>query len=426
MKSFQSLAKFIVLAHSLLIARAEEPPSSGVTFCERVEKRIMAFEGQRGGSPFALAVRLVKENPGNETELLSSLGSDAISSSWEGDQEPYFRSQWLSDKTRRRQGGDSRRPLRVAVIISGQVRTMLEQDVRTGYRKIIQDLVNLKVQDTSEGSNVVKVFAYLDPIPGTTYRKSGEAHFVRQPWNPGYTIDRPSVEACLSSWGATSGFSLRFSGGVGEQFFPDAPAHCDMGGNVGAGSPQMHQFLKVGAAVAMMQHDEQAQGEKEGGQGWRYDVVVRLRPDFCPESVRRFVAVATAHAASAGAVVPFLIYDAAAVVPRWAAEALGSAWRTFGPRCRPDAPWEVRGIEACRDEGSEDEAAHQPATLWEALGERGGACLGGALETHFAALGAWSVDLHHFWQPRPDPRNSSNVGKGEPALRRPGGCAAFC
>jgi len=414
-----------------------------------------AFE-ETAGSPLHRAMQSVKDRPGDESALyaeLTRIAEDYSSMArWEAGLEPHFRRRWQREHKQRKAEGP--RPLRIAVIVSGQSRTMLEPDIVEGYRRIVSSLASLRAlekncrganledgQDSAlvnNNNNTVRVFAYLELTPGRTYQRSGDPHvpFHKRPkqppaWNPGYITDRKSVEAAISRWSPTGGFELQLfdpsrsaesMASPQQSVYPNAALDCD--GTVlrslkdeGRSPSQMMQFLKVAAAVNMMRRDEAQSGQ-------RFDVLVRLRPDLCAGSVDRFVSLATAYAAAVEARVPFLVYDAAAVVPRWAAGVLGSAWRTFGPQCIPDSRW----ANPCNPLAVNVAEAAQPAvpTAGAVEGAQSLQCMGGALETHFAALGAWALDLHYFWAPFPDMRNTSNLSPNEPALRRDRGCAAFC
>ena len=294
---------------------------------------------------------------------------------WSSNLEPYFRTQYDLGVTKPGIG--------VGLIVSGQVRTMLEPDMVAGYREVVKRL----------GASKVHIFAYLEPVPGQIYpyRKP------RAPWNPGYDITRELLHSSLESWGG-AGFELQLHGDVGNDgpFLPDAAASCGLSSSVVGRLPsQFHQFSKVAAAAAMLKRHESTRGR-------RFAMVVRLRPDLCPASFYEFLSVSSARASPPGARPVFTVYDAAAVMPRWALDAYASAWRTFaGGQCSPDPAW------------AETEVAAPSCHL------------GGALETHLVALGVEPVDLHYFWATADD-RNSSNLSTNEPALRRPDRCVAFC
>ena len=386
------------------------------SLCERVEER---REKQTDATLGLL--QAAGKRPGTESKLDTEL--DALSLSGLKDVlEPYFRS--LFDQTTRTcsEMGSSTRPL-IALLVSGDVRTMLEPEIVRGYQNLVARLLE---------SGDVRIFAYLNLDPGPTFSQSLAMpgfKFHDKKWAPPYDIDQPAVEAALGTWGANLGFELELH----QENHPLLPRLDD-----GSCGPQglkylaelasrnktlpgnFYQLAKVSASVAMMNRYESTSGRL-------FNAVARVRPDFCPASIERFLEfsiprvllpTSTGDPIESGGrgAVAFLINDAAAVLPRWAIGALSSAWRTLvGQRagCGLDPSWLT------------DEVVDMDAPGYPRAGVLG--CTPRrTLNAHFEAAGIVALDLHEFWaKSMPEGGIVPHLQPNEPSLRRPHGCAAF-
>lgn len=283
------------------------------------------------------------------------------------------------------------RPL-VCMILSGQVRTMLETDILNSYKSIVS-LVEGMGYD-------VHIFAYLELTPGRLYRRHFRDPKVSGPFIPQYEITQFTVEQGLEYLGASSHTLVIHD----EKMIPDISLECTVVDPIV--SSQAKQFLKVEAGFNMMKKYELKNNVK-------FDVVFRIRPDMCAYSIVKFVEFSLNHVVNT--LLVFIVKDTAAILPRWAADAYSSAWRTFIRGCPIDQMWEVAKEDTCND--SRDEEVN--------VGVKSPHCLGGSIDTHLIGLGVEVLDLHRFWVHRPDPKNSSNVAPHEPTLRRPHGCVSF-
>ena len=238
--------------------------------------------------------------------------------------------------------------LNIAVLVSGGVRTMLHTDAVADARSFFAWLK----QRRHVGS--VKVFAFLEPddvramshmgrrqerhaltgdeVRRRRRRRGGEREeflLMMAPNETDRALKRAQMETALRQWAVP--FELEVNRPVGgsrgfaklrHHLHPDVWQACgDAQGSLTT-SRSGHIFMgaKHEAATNMMKRAEAQHGAAT------FDVVIRLRPDLCHMRARPFFDYALERL-KAGWAMPMFIHDGAAVLPRWAADALAAAWR---------------------------------------------------------------------------------------------------
>merc|ERR1712183_1097487 len=117
--------------------------------------------------------------------------------------------------------------------------------------------------------------------------------------------------------------------------------------------------------------------------------------------------------------VPFLVYDVMAVLPRWAADAYANAWRGFAVNCDCDVQhaWLDEPM-ACLAHDGMDDVCQQHGHVGDLSPHScGTGCQGGDLLNFLTSIGVGGVDLHRYWA-------RTDVTQ-EPQLRRAAGCTFF-
>lgn len=226
---------------------------------------------------------------------------------------------------------------KIAILVTGHPRTMLEPSMAVEYREVLGDL--------GQRHASVEVFAFVDVSSQPwlqeslrQYHGDDEHKAAMRDWEP---LALDDVRGALLLWGVPFTLAEHHEGssaGVDAQgLHPDLEAAgCPRLGEVGKKIGV--QYAKVHAAAEMMKRAEVARGEP-------FDVVVRLRPDMCVRSLIDFFSFALAHTTRTS-MTPFLLTDHTAVFPRWATELYAGAWRVYGSRsgdisCDIDLAWEV-------------------------------------------------------------------------------------
>jgi hypothetical protein len=363
--------------------------SVGGDICERIKLRHEMWEGEHDDSLPAEHLRLVvRSHPGNETLLSFSVNNTDAFRLW-SNVEPFFVRN-MDDMMSLAQ----KPQLQIAVLVSGQVRTMLERDVIGGYTQITQWMKSLH--------HSVHIFAYLELNGGKLYRRHYLDPKVDGPFIPSdYVINMETVIQGLESLHGDTLTFVEHRSQESVNLFPNVPAECPHHSKI---TSQAEQFLKVAAAMNMVEKFEATHGTE-------FDIVLRIRPDMCPSSIVRFLQFSIQHIV-ANPLIVFIVKDAVAVLPRWSALAYASAWRTFIDGCPADSKWTTLG-------GNEESCSSQHDQINNLN------CLDGSIDTHLIGLGVETIDLHKFWVPVANLKNASVLKDNEPALRRPHGCVAF-
>lgn len=359
--------------HALIQARAS-------TICDRILERGSFMEENPAMLPTSPVYDVVQRHPGNET-LLDSALSQIDHQLIQSNMEPHFRDSYhIYAESRQHQTCPS--SVQLAVLVSGHMRTMLEADMVSKYAALLREW--------NATCGYVEVFAYLDL--DTEWKSVNEQR-----------IKALGVQAAFKTWGVP--FTFRDHHSTAQRsLLPDfEAAGCDP--ITGGHGTQVLQFAKVQAVTEMMK-------AAEDQRGCTFDVVVRMRPDMCIESLLRFFEFALRRT-NRRSLVSFLVYDAVAVLPRWMADAYASAWRSFGPNCNIDSAWR-------RPEERESICNAQRCGVGGPIEYK---CLGGGdLMAHLLLLGVGAVDLHWFWG-----GSSEGIARvdDEPKIRRLAGCEPF-
>lgn len=324
------------------------------------------------GSGYHRQLALKKLNPGADTtdnwlskELIPFFAHE-YRLACSGEHDPF-----IATNERRR---------KIAVLVSGHARTMVEPHVVSAYAAAMK------------GHNAsVEVFAYIDAgqvdSPGC-WRAAGT------PWGTPYSTCAKHVEEAVKAWSVP--FTLRLHGRrdgatTSSEHLPTDEARCQKldvsvtcGRRGGSGSRHhqaarhvrvlvncstqfLEQFTKLEAATVMME-------EAERTRGIRFDVVLRVRPDLCIERAAALLRTVLAKAGRCEREVTTW-HDVMAVYPRWAARAYASVWRT-DQLCEPPAPWLAASAVS-----NASRCSVQP---WRS---RGHAACGRGLYQHLGALG---------------------------------------
>mmetsp|Transcript_112860 Transcript_112860/g.205109 ORF Transcript_112860/g.205109 Transcript_112860/m.205109 type:complete len:389 (+) Transcript_112860:36-1202(+) len=201
-----------------------------------------------------------------------------------------------------------------AILMTGQVRTGIETKVIANLRRhVFKPLLS---RSSGNATFPVETFAFLEfTSGGFSWQPDVVGHRDRT-----RDINRSAVEKMLRGYGAK--YTLEEA--VGGHRQPDMTG-CIKGAGYGFAA----QWIKVHAAIQMMEEREQQLGEQ-------FEYVVRLRPDILLWNVIDLDPIKAIKQN-----VPFVCangggQDAVLSMKRWAAEALGSAWRTMADCNSPD------------------------------------------------------------------------------------------
>ena len=202
---------------------------------------------------------------------------------------------------------------RVAVLLVGGVRTLLDPPQLADLRKLISQAKRTYRQ--------VVLFAYLN-LGAEAYLRS---------------FQRSTVEEALAKLGVP--YRLEAHNMSHPLLHPSHRGAHDWGDWLMRDMAQQHmQYAKLAAATAMLRQHEEAHGR-------RFGTVIKLRPDLCISHPSPFFELALRHVRCASSLA-LLIHDAAAVYPRWMADAFANVWRLGASGFDPFA-WtsaEARGI----------------------------------------------------------------------------------
>lgn len=282
---------------------------------------------------------------------------------------------------------------RLAIIVSGRPRTMLQLDVVSAYA----DLMELARQKQWQ----LHVFAHLDYARPDHYRDGHQYH--------GPTASVGDVRSALQDrWRVPHSHQCEGEQPAGanstecgrpDTCWPGVPSNSApsplRGHEKGIHVLTRSQFLKVASGFEMMRRAEEQSGEM-------FDVVLRLRPDLCIRGALATIGVVLGHV---GRCSPLVVtwHDAIAFVPRWAADSFGGLWRS--PSCPGATP------------SSDSAFLFNQSSLWPIGGV---ANVGGRLEK----LGVGGLELIDFLCPRPAHGYPRRVHDTPPcrdrlAMRRP-------
>ncbi|KAL3911418.1 MAG: hypothetical protein SGPRY_008702 [Prymnesium sp.] len=279
---------------------------------------------------------------------------------------------------------------RVAVLISGAARTMLEPGA---VRELGELMLALR-----RATDITHVFAFLNT----------------------QTDERTNCRTC---WANTSevlrGLFFKWETLIEiEEYTPEhsllQPSAADCSSSFRALPPQLQQFRKIAAASTMMMRSESRNG-------WLYTIVLRIRPDLCLASSSEFIWYGLRRAGCQSTDISYVAYDALAVLPRVAAEAYAAVWRLH-PGCQyPDKAW-------LRDDPEWNQHL-KPTCIAQNADQffTGGYIPYGFM---YAAAGLQSLDLKLFWsrkQPPSEPMLRRSFGWFKTPSRRPmrAGCYPF-
>lgn len=299
------------------------------------------------------------EEDGDESRIDSLLRSEAMDARLDRFIEPHLAAR------RRNASATTRSRLRLAVLLPGAVRTMLDATHLAEFAAAFLEL--------QQEATYLRTFAYLSLTWETgclsdSCGRVDERHAART---------SADVRAAFARWGV--GLDLELHQATGGTLLPppissvcvrqrEMMTHYEakmrsavragfkMGGPA-TGMPQVHQFRKVYAAMRMLVRHEERIGTVRSQhhsiaepalplptacfRGARrsipapaqsFDVILRLRPDLCMGSTRTFLAFAMRRTTATSAV-PFFSADGLAVIPRWAADAYAEFWRAHAYGC---------------------------------------------------------------------------------------------
>ena len=421
--------------------------NSSAAACRRMACRRAFLDGEHisedgcpglSNPPSALRTLLKDLHPthshgGEEKELDRLLAEVASSPSWRQPVEPYFRTAWR----RHNAATSARKANRVAIMIIGAVRSMLEPVHLVEFGDFFATLRRTRGEDD------VRTFAYL----AASYERNCLSRVSRQPAHAqgsqleqaaGPLLDKANTESCghrrhhhadsvvlgariraaFDRFGVAidlewhdagntlmplglagicpcpAGAAERLhdieTGGTGgyECYFFMMDPRCV---SVTASGDTLHdsnmmQYLKASAALAMVTRHEARVGA-------HFDLVLKIRPDICMHSAAHLLQFAIRRSDELQYPVAFFARDGLAVLPRWMAEAYAEAWRTHADGCQLPHSWYGEGarLGGC-------------AVLRSRRRPPSGA------PTHFfwIAAGLIGIDVHQLWRRTKPGFKSSN------------------
>ena len=305
---------------------------------------------------------------------------------------------------------DPSAPRRLAVLVSGAVRAtpvMTRADLVAGYRRVFEAFLG-----PGQGF-ATRAFVYLDLLGNATRR---DAELAVRGWGVPFELQFHGDTAPGTLHPHAQAPEHECRGFACTRASMDRREHCL---RLRAEPAYAHEhgsghrgLQKIAAATAMMRrHEEQQEG------GRPFDVVLRMRADFCLEGGHEMFRRVMPHVSRCSGTVA-LVHDGLAVYPRWAADAVANLWRS-NEGCSAQPP--VHGA-ASGGWAPECRLEHEPDGACEGRGGVRGAST--PIQDHFLRYGISSLNVLAFWCNQSDYRTFQRC-KNRLALRRPSSCWPF-